>query len=82
MNERILDETEVDLYTLAEKLDRLIELLSSQNEIASLTTASLDKISNKIPRESGISTYHIENKLEDIWDKLDDIGEMLNSIKQ
>jgi len=93
MNEKILKEvvselstinanipSRTDLYDVESKLDKLIELMTEQNEISDRISVLLDNISENIPRESGVSTHRIEDNLEKIWNKLDDLNSNLSDI--
>lgn len=72
--------SEADFFNIENKLDKLIELMTEQNEISDRISNSLDNISQNIPRESGVSTHRIEDRLEKIWDKLEDVNSNLNDI--
>jgi hypothetical protein len=54
--------------------------MSEQNEISERISVLLDNIADNIPSDSGISTHRMEDRLEKIWNKLDDLNSNLSDI--
>lgn len=71
---------ETDLYNVENKLDTLIKLMESQNDISERIADKLEHIYQDMPNDNEISTYKMENHLEKISNKMDKTNSTLNDI--
>ena len=72
--------SETSLYDVENKLDKLIELMENQNDLTEQLLNKMENIYQEIPSENNVSTYKIEDRLEKIWNKLDDMNSNLGDI--
>lgn len=78
INASIPDETSV--YDIENKLDKIVELLERQIELSENIDNNSGSIERNLPETTYVNTSTMENRLEQIWNKLDELNDNLSQI--
>ena len=70
----------VDFWDVENKLGKIVDLLEKQCELSDKIITRLEYIQDNLPETAYVSTSKIEDRLERIWDKLEDLNSNLDQI--